>query len=200
MLRPRRPGVAVSARLVVVSGPSGVGKGTLITGAMAQLADVVLATSATTRARRAGEVDGRDYHFLDPAGFERRVAEGAFLEHVHYAGHRYGTLRSEVERRLEAGQSVMLEVEVEGARAIKHLRPDAVLVFVAPPTLEALGERLRARGANSEAEIADRLGIARRELGASDEFDHVIVNDDVRRATDELARTVVSAREGEAAG
>jgi guanylate kinase len=190
----------VRARLVVVSGPSGVGKGTLINGALGRLSDLALATSATTRPMRPGEADGREYHFLTPEEFEVRVAGGEFLEHVDYAGHRYGTLRSEVERRLEAGESVMLEVEVEGARAIKRLRPDAVLVFVAPPTLEALGERLRSRGANSEAEIAARLGIAGRELEASEEFDHVIVNDDAGRATDELVAAVAGARRGEAPG
>ncbi len=185
-------------RLLVVSGPSGVGKGTLIAHARQRLPELVLATSATTRPRRPGEVDGRDYHFLSEDEFQRLVKEGAFLEHVDFAGYRYGTLRDEVDRRLADGTSVVLEIDVPGAREIRRLRPDAVMVFIAPPSIDELEQRLRTRGANSEEEIARRVRIAEREMAASSEFDHVIVNDDINRAAEELVqvfRRALSAEE-----
>jgi guanylate kinase len=183
---------------VVVSGPSGVGKGTLIRGALAADDDVALATSATTRPRRPGEADGREYWFLTPEEFARRVEAGEFLEHVSFAGHRYGTLRSEVDARLAAGTSVLLEVEVEGARAIKRLMREAVLVFIAPPAAAVLEGRLRERGTNSDQEIATRLAIAARELEAAHEFDKVITNDDASRATGDLVEVIRAARGREA--
>ena len=182
----------MSGRLFVVAGPSGVGKGTLIARALQDVPGLQVATSATTRPRRPGELDGREYHFLSPEEFARRVDEGAFLEHVSYAGNRYGTLRSEVEQRLEDGGNVVLEIEVAGAREIRRRLPGAVLVFVAPPTMDDLAERLRRRQQNSETEVADRLRIAAGELEAQSEFDHVIVNDDVDRAAAELARLMRS--------
>jgi guanylate kinase len=187
----------VTGRLFVVSGPSGVGKGTLIAAALERVPGLALATSATTRPRRPGEQDGREYHFLEVAEFDRRVAAGEFLEHVTYAGKRYGTLRSEVERRLRAGQDVVLEIEVVGARAIKQQLPDAVLVFVAPPAIADLEQRLRSRAANSSEEIAHRLEIAREEMQARPEFDHVIVNDDVVRAADDLVGLIRAAHRDE---
>jgi guanylate kinase len=182
----------VNGRLFVVSGPSGVGKGTLIELARGAVPEVQVATSATTRARRPAERDGREYHFLTPAEFERRVAAGEFLEHVSYAGNRYGTLRSEVEQRLRRGERVVLEIEVAGAREIKRRMPEAVTVFVAPPSVADLEARLRGRRQNTEQEVADRLRIATQELEAQPEFDHVIVNDDVDRAAAELARLMRS--------
>jgi len=176
----------VSARLFVISGPSGVGKGTLIHLARDAVPDLELATSATTRPIRAGEQDGREYHFLTPAEFDRLVGEGAFLEHVDFAGNRYGTLRSEVERRLAGGRSVLLEIDVPGAREIRRQRADAVLVFIAPPDVDELERRLEGRGANSESEIADRLAIARGEMSAAQEFANIIVNDQRDRAAREL--------------
>ena len=177
----------MSGRLFVVAGPSGVGKGTLIARALQSVPGVTVATSATTRPRRSDERDGREYHFLSDEEFERRVARGDFLEHVSYAGKRYGTLRSEVEQRLRDGESVVLEIEVAGAREIKRQMPSAVLVFVAPPTMADLEARLRGRRQNTETEVADRLRIAAAELEAQPEFDHVIVNDDAERAAGELA-------------
>ncbi len=187
----------MTGRLFVVSGPSGVGKGTVIAETLRRVPALELATSATTRARRPDEVDGREYHFLAGAEFERRVGEGEFLEHVSYAGNRYGTLRSEVERRLRAGRDVVLEIEVVGARAIKRQMPEAVLVFIAPPAVSDLEARLRGRGTDSDAEIEHRLGIARREMEAQPEFDHVIMNDDAERAAAELAALVGSAHDDE---
>ncbi len=176
----------MSARLFVVSGPSGVGKGTLIRRVRDVLPTLVVATSATTRPRRPGERDGREYHFLSAGEFDRRVAAGEFLEHVRYAGNRYGTLHSEVDRRLADGESVVLEIDVVGAREIKRRVPDAVLVFVAPPTVAELEQRLRGRDTDPPAEIARRLAIAREEMSVQPEFDHTIVNDDVERAAGEL--------------
>src|SRR5690242_16243106 len=176
----------MSARLFVVSGPSGVGKGTLIARVREQMPELAVATSATTRRRRPDEVEGREYYFLTPEEFDRRVAGGEFLEHVSYAGNRYGTLRSEVDRRLANGESVVLEIEVVGAREIKRRVPRVVLVFVAPPTVAELEQRLRGRDTDPPAEIERRLAIAREEMSVQPEFDHTIVNDDVERAAGEL--------------
>jgi guanylate kinase len=182
----------VTARLFVISGPSGVGKGTLIALARESLPELAVATSATTRPKRPGETDGREYHFLDEDEFMRRVGRGEFLEHVTFAGYRYGTLRSEVERRLARDESVVLEIDVPGAREIKRQVPGSVLVFVAPPDLSHLEQRLAARGANSPQEIDDRLAIAREEMAAVDEFQHVITNDDRTRAAAELTDLIRS--------
>ena len=177
----------MSSRLFVIAGPSGVGKGTLIAKALEQLPELAVATSATTRPRRASETDGVEYHFLSQDEFQRRVGAGEFLEHVTYVGNRYGTLRSEVERRLSQGQSVVLEIEVVGAREIKRQLPDAVTVFVAPPSMEELERRLAGRNTDSPEMIRDRLKIARDELAEESMFDHVIVNHDADTAAQELA-------------
>jgi guanylate kinase len=188
----------VSGRLFVVTGPSGVGKGTLIARARELVSDLDVATSATTRPRRADEHEGREYHFLSPEEFDRRAEEGEFLEHVSYAGNRYGTLRSEVEQRLRDGGSVVLEIEVAGAREIKRQMPSAVLVFVAPPTMADLEARLQGRRQNTETEVRERMQIAAQEMKAVPEFDHVITNDDAERAAADLAelmRTAMTAEE-----
>ena len=171
-------------RLLVVTGPSGVGKGTLIRALLERMPGLELSTSATTRPPRRGEVDGRDYYFLSPDDFERRVQAGAFLEHAVYAGNRYGTLRSELERH---GDGLVLEIEVQGARQVRAAVPDAVQVFIAPPSEGALRERLEGRGTDTPEQIAGRLARAKEELEARSEFEHVVVNDDLDRAVDELA-------------
>lgn len=178
----------MSGRLFVVTGPSGVGKGTLIARARQLVPGLTVATSATTRPRRPDERDGHEYHFLSGEEFGRRVESGEFLEHVSYAGSRYGTLRSEVEQRLRDGGSVVLEIEVAGAREIKRQIPSAVLVFVAPPTVADLEARLQGRRHNTETEVRDRLRIAAEEMKAIPEFDHVIMNDDADRAAADLAQ------------
>jgi guanylate kinase len=189
----------VSPRLFVISGPSGVGKGTLIRHARDLVDGLEVAISATTRRPRPDERDGREYHFLSEQEFAGRVAAGEFLEHVRYAGNRYGTLRSEVDRRLAEGKSVLLEIEVVGAREIKRRMPEAVLVFVAPPTVADLERRLRDRGSDSPEAIADRIAIARGEMDAQPEFQEIIVNDNVDRAARQLADLVrESTRTGEA--
>jgi guanylate kinase len=178
------------SRVIVITGPSGVGKGTLIRALRERVPELMLAISATTRDPRPGEFDGVDYHFLSPAEFERRVAAGEFVEHADYSGRRYGTLRSELERGLRTGAAVVLEIEVQGARQVREAIPDAVAVFIAPPDEQALRARLTGRGTDSEQQIARRLETAREELAAQDEFEHVIVNDDLSRATDELTALV----------
>ena len=139
--------------------------------------------SATTRPPRPGEVDGRDYHFLSPEEFHARVERGDFVEHAVYAGNRYGTLRSELER---PASGIVLEIDLQGARQIRETLPEARQVFIAPPSLEALEERLRSRGADTPDQIRDRLDVAPRELAAQEEFSKVVVNDDLERALDEL--------------
>ena len=171
----------------MITGPSGVGKGTLISELCRRFPDLRLSVSATTRPPRAGERDGREYHFLSPEEFERRVAAGEFLEHAEYAGNRYGTPRSELDRG-----PVVLEIEVQGARQVREALPEAVQVFIAPPDVDALRERLLGRGTDSPEGIRARLARAEQELRAQDEFQHVVVNDDLGRAAAELSDLVAT--------
>jgi len=183
--------------VLVVTGPSGVGKGTLIRSLQERLPGLELSVSATTRPPRPGEAHGRHYWFLSPEEFDARLRASEFLEHATYAGHRYGTLRSEVERaaaRPARGDGelagLVLEIELEGARQVRRALPEAVQVFIAPPSLEALRSRLVGRGADSREQIEDRLAVARRELAARDEFRHVVVNDRLEDAVEELTDLV----------
>ena len=178
------------ARVFVITGPSGVGKGTLIRTLRGRCPELELSVSATTRAPRPGEEDGVDYHFLDDAEFERRVQAGDFVEHARYSGRRYGTLRSELERRTAAGHPVVLEIEVQGARQVAQTMPEAVRIFIAPPTGEALRTRLIGRGDTAVEDMEARLQTAREELAAQSEFAHVIVNDRLEDAVEELVALV----------
>lgn len=178
------------ARVFVITGPSGVGKGTLIRNLIARVPELELSVSATTRRPRPGEVDGVDYHFLSDAAFDERIAAGAFVEHAAYSGRRYGTLRSELERRIANGVPVVLEIEVQGARQVRRTMPDAVQVFIAPPSRAALQERLVGRGTDSAEEVARRLRVAEQELTARDEFQYQIVNDRLEDAVDALEAIV----------
>jgi guanylate kinase len=178
------------AKVFVITGPSGVGKGTLIEKLLERIPELELSVSATTREPRPGEKDGRDYHFLSEAEFERRVEAGDFLEHATYSGHRYGTLRETVESRLAEGRSVVLEIEVQGARQVRAAMPEAVSIFIAPPDPAALRRRLEGRGTDNPEEIERRLRTAELELEARVEFPHVIVNDDVQKAASELEKLV----------
>jgi guanylate kinase len=178
------------ARVFVITGPSGVGKGTLIRGLMERLPELELSVSATTRGPRPGEADGVDYHFLTPEEFDRRVEQGDFVEHADYAGRRYGTLRSELDRRVGSGVPVVLEIEVQGARQVRETMPEAVQVFIAPPSLDALRTRLVGRGTDGSEEVARRLAVAEQELTAQPEFGHVVVNDRLEDALERLVEIV----------
>ncbi len=180
---PRQP-------VFVITGPSGAGKGTLIEGLLARVDGLEVAVSATTRLQRPGEEDGREYWFLTEVDFVRRVAAEEFLEHVTYvSGKRYGTLRSEIDRILARGHACVLELETGGAMTVRDEVPGAVTIFVTAP-LEELERRLRARATESDGEIGERLALARRQLEQAAEFDHVVTNDQVERATGELAELV----------
>jgi guanylate kinase len=177
-------------QVFVITGPSGVGKGTLIRLLRERMPELELAVSATTRRPRPGEQQGVDYWFLTDDEFDRRVADGEFVEHAEYAGRRYGTLRSELERRIGDGHPVVLEIEVQGARQIRRTMPEALQVFVAPPSAEVLRNRLLGRGTDSPGDVEARLRTARGELAAQDEFREVVVNDRLDEAVDKLEAIV----------
>jgi guanylate kinase len=175
------------ARLTVLSGPTAVGKGTIMAEMRRRAPDVWISISATTRAPRPGEVDGVHYYFLTPERFDELIRTGQMLEWALVHGSNcYGTPREPVERELAAGRPVFLELDLQGARQVREAMPDARFVFLAPPTWDELVRRLVGRGTETPEERERRLTTAREELAAVDEFDHVVVNDDVERATDEL--------------
>lgn len=169
--------------VLVITGPSGVGKGTLIRELLRQVPGSELSVSATTRAPRDGEVNGRDYHFLDEAEFVQRVADGEFVEHAEYAGNHYGTLRSELQR---PARLIVLEIDLQGARQIRETMPEAVQVFIEPPQFDELERRLRGRGAETDEQIERRLAVAREEMAARGEFRYRIINESKSQAAREL--------------
>ena len=186
--------------VVVVTGPSGAGKGTLERAVLERMPELALAISATTRPRRASEQDGREYWFVSDREFDERVRRGDFLEWVTYvSGHRYGTLRSEIDRIRELGKVPLLDLEIEGALHVRDSVPGAVTVFVDAPTFAELERRLRERATESSGEIDERLELAREQQKQAGEFDHVIVNDDVERAAGELEAIVRAALNATAA-
>ncbi|WP_448629412.1 guanylate kinase [Cellulomonas soli] len=179
------------ARLTVLAGPTAVGKGTVSADVRARYPQVWLSVSATTRAPRPGEVDGVHYHFVSAQEFDRMVDAGELLEWaVVHGRNRYGTPRGPVEARLAAGEPALLEIDLQGARQVRETMPDARFVFLAPPSWDELVRRLVGRGTEDAEERERRLATARVELAAEPEFDHVIVNDDVTRATDELVQVM----------
>ena len=178
----------MAARLLVVSGPGGVGKGTVVAGLVARRDDVTVSVSATTRQPRPGELEGVHYHFLSDDHFDALVDSGGFLEWASFGGHRYGTPWTSVQEGLRSAGWVLLEIDVQGALQVRERFADAVLVFLEPPSPAALAERLRRRGSDDEERIQRRLAIARWELPQAHRFDHRVVNDDVDTAVAAIGR------------
>ena len=172
--------------LIVYTGASGVGKGTIMKELLAKNPNLRLSVSATTRAPREGEADGREYYFVSHKQFDELIAEDGFLEHAEYVGNKYGTPKEPVFRMLSEGLDVILEIEVKGFLQVKKAYPDCVSVFIAPPSFEELQARLRGRGTESEEVIAERLKTAEQELQSKSLFDYVVINDDVERAANEV--------------
>ena len=173
--------------LLVLSGPSGVGKSTVLRKLMDGREDMCFSVSATTRSPRPGEEDGVDYFFVSRERFQRMIEEEALLEHAEFVGNCYGTPKSQVLERLEQGITVVLDIEVQGAAQVKARMPDALTVFLAPPSLEELERRLRGRGTETEEKILSRLETARKELLLAPRYDFTVINDDPDRAAGELA-------------
>ena len=182
--------------VVVISGPSGVGKGSVHAGLFGHLEGLEMSVSATTRTARPGERDGVAYHFVDEVTFDRMIATDALLEWATYAGNRYGTPRAPLDDAVAHGRTVLLEIEVQGALQVRSRLPEALLIFLTPPSFDELERRLRDRGTEEEATILDRLEVARGEMAAVDAFDHVVVNDDLDRCTAEVAGLIARARSG----
>lgn len=176
-----------AGRLTVLSGPSGVGKGTVVAAVRRRYPDIWVSVSVTTRSVRPGEAPGQTYQFIDGLDFDDLIARGELLEWADYTGCRYGTPRAPVEATLAAGRPALLEIDLDGARQIRHELPNAQLVFLAPPSWDELVRRLIGRGADSPEQVTRRLARARAEMDAAGEFDVVLVNDDVERIADELA-------------
>ena len=170
--------------VVVISGPSGAGKSSFVKALLGRYPrDLVYSVSATTRPRRAHEAEGRDYFFLGREEFQRRVDAGEFVEHAEVHGELYGTLKSQTEAVLRSGRNVLLDIDVQGGRSVRRIYADGVYIFVLPPSLADLEERLRARGTDSEERIKLRLENARREIAIAREYDYAVVNDDLEDAT-----------------
>jgi guanylate kinase len=186
-----RPGLFPVPKLTVLSGPSGVGKGTVVAAVRRRHPDVWISVSMTTRPPRPGEVDGEHYFFVDDAEFSRLAQSGQLLEYATYGGHRYGTPREPVLRRLAAGRPALLEIDLQGARQVRAAMPEAQLIFLAPPDWEELVRRLTGRATESAEAVAERLALARFELAAGPEFDRQLINDNIDAVADQLVALMV---------
>jgi len=172
--------------LTVLTGPSGVGKGTIVRKILDKHSDVWLSISATTRQPRAGETDGQHYFFLEKKEFQKIIENEGFLEWAKFSNNFYGTPKKTVKEKIEEGTDVLLEIELEGARQIRKSYPEALQIFIAPPDLAELEKRIRGRGTETEESILDRLEIANKEINASKEFDSVVINEDINKAFREI--------------
>ena len=176
----------LTGMLLVISGPSGVGKGTMVKHLMDRDPSIVFSVSATTRAPREGEVDHQDYHFVTETEYDQLLEEDAFLEHAEVHAHRYGTLKSEVEERIARGQNVLLDIDTQGALQVMEKAPEAVSIFILPPSFQELERRLRGRQTETEADIQRRLANARHEVTQLPRYTYALVNDDLDRACEAL--------------
>ena len=181
-------------RLIVISGPSGAGKSTVVFKAIENREDICFSTSVTTRKPRPGEVDGREYFFVDLDRFKEMVEKDELLEHAVYVANSYGTPRAYVERQMAAGLNVLLDIEVQGARQIHEKMPEAVMIFIVPPSMAELRRRLEARGTDTERAIEARLIRAGQEYAEADFYDYIIVNDDAEMAARELSAIITAER------
>ncbi|MGB4592710.1 MAG: guanylate kinase [Coriobacteriia bacterium] len=184
-------------KLFIISGPSGAGKGTLVDRLVARVPGVWVSVSATTREPRPHEIHGDDYYFMSPEEFQSLIDDGDFLEWAEVHGNRYGTLKSVVTEKIDEGRLVVLEIDPQGARQVKALMPDAILIFIVAPSFSELERRIRRRGAETDAQVRTRLATAEREMALVGTYDFVVQNDDVARAADELAGIVTSLGEKE---
>ena len=178
--------MSVSSNLTVITGPSGVGKGTIVRKILENHSDVWLSISATTRKPRSGEIDGEHYFFLEKENFKELINKEGFLEWASFSNNFYGTPKKIVKEKMEKGINVLLEIELEGARQIRKSFPEALQIFLAPPNLTELEKRIRGRGTETEEAIQDRLAIATNELIAKKEFDAVVINEDIQKAFEEI--------------
>ena len=178
----------------MLSGPAGSGKTTLAARAVEKHPDICRAITATTREPRPGEQDGREYYFLSKAAFRERIDAGAFVEHAEFNGNLYGTPRAELDRRLATGQVVLLVIDVQGARQVREQLPQAIFIFVLPPSLDALRERLVQRGTEDSSDMENRLAIAEQEVACMENYDYLVINDDETAATTDLLELLTFAR------
>ena len=177
-------------KLIVLSGPSGVGKSTIVSRAMEKRSDICFSTSVTTRKPRSGEIDGKDYFFIEQAAFDAMVENDELLEHASYVSNSYGTPRAYVEKQLSNGMNVVLDIEVQGARQIHEKLPEAVFVFILPPSLNELERRLRSRGTDTDETICARLDRARQEMQEAHFYDYMVVNNEIEQAAEDFAAII----------
>ncbi len=181
----------MTGKLIIISGPSGVGKGTICREIVQRMDNVCLSVSATTRPKTAIETDGTDYHFLSQAEFEQGIDEGRFLEHAQVFGHWYGTLRDRVSERLAAGMNMLLEIDVQGGKQVKRICPDASMVFILPPNPDALEQRLHQRGRDNAASTEQRLNCASSEVAEARQcYEHTVINDDLEQAVEDVIQII----------